>query len=91
MGRGRREEGGDEGSLVQEDLLVLQGKEEKKMWVLREIGDKMEYTKESGNVKYSAVVVRNLRWNGFNCVAKVIHYFYSSFINLIYLLEWRFC
>lgn len=48
------------------------------MWVIKEVGDKMVYNKDSGAVQYNNIVVKNQRWNGFLCTAKVI----------FFILEW---
>lgn len=45
---------------------------EKPIWALKEVGDKMQYNTIGGNgaISYSTVLIKNLRWNGSYCVAR---------------------
>jgi hypothetical protein len=36
----------------------------------------MQYNNAGNNVQYSAVVIKNIRWSGFICAAKVINILY---------------
>lgn len=42
------------------------------LWNIKEIGDKITYTtvNDNVNISYSATVITNKRWPGFNCVFK---------------------
>ena len=51
-------------------FIYLAFSETKPLWNTREIGDKMQYTKEANNISYASVSIKNMNWPGSICVAK---------------------
>jgi hypothetical protein len=47
-----------------------QDQAERPIWYLKEVGDRMQYTIETGSISYSSIMIKNLRWQGACCVSR---------------------
>lgn len=58
------------------EMPTKEGAEDVKYWKFRTIGDPMQYTLPggAGTTTYSALLIKNMRWIGHNCVLKVFDF-----------------